>query len=178
MSNNKKVRGATRNHEYLAAQNVDDAAELIKELGNKRREILRIETAMNDEVANIKHRFENQALPFKNDVEQIISSIQSWAEVNREDLTDGNKTKTVKLPTGEINWRSRPPKVTLRGKPKIIQALKDLGLQRFIRTSEDIDKEALLKEKTAATQITGITISSVGEDFAIAPYELEIEDKQ
>jgi len=175
---NQKLRGTTRKHQYLAAQNEDDAAELIKELGNKRRDILRIEAAMNDFIAEAKHRFENEAAPIKDEVEQLIDSIQSWAEVNREDLTDGNKTKTVKLTTGEINWRSRPPKVSLRGKPRIIQSLKNLGLQRFIRTSEDIDKEALLKEKDAATQISGITISSVGEDFSIAPYELEIEDKQ
>ncbi|ODS24198.1 hypothetical protein AB835_04780 [Candidatus Endobugula sertula] len=174
----QKLRGTTRTHEYLAAQNEDDAADLIKELGNKRRKILRIETAMNDEIADVKHRFENEAAPIKDEVEQLIASIQSWAEVNREDLTDGNKTKTVKLATGEINWRSRPPKVSLRGKSKIIQALKNLGLQRFIRTSEDIDKEALLKEKDAAAQISGISISSVGEDFSISPYELEIEDKQ
>jgi len=174
----QKVRGATRQHQYLAAQNQDDAAELIKELGNKRREILRIETAMNDEIAKIKHHFEKYAAPIKAEVEELITSIQSWAEVNREDLTNGNKTKTVKLATGEINWRSRPPKVSLRGKDKILKALDELGLGRFIRTTKEIDKEALLKEKDVAKNVSGVSISSEGEDFSISPYEMEIEDKQ
>lgn len=174
----KKIKGALRTKNYLAAQNADDAADLIKELGEKRRDILRIEHAMNDEISELKKRYEEQAEPFKADVDEIIAAIQTWAEVNRSELTQGGKVKTVKLTTGEFNWRTRPPKVTLRGKPKIIDALKGLGLTRFIRVSEDIDKEALLKEKSVATGINGVSISSAGEDFAISPYELEIEDKK
>lgn len=173
-----KVKGALRQNGYQAAQNVDDAAELIKTLGEKRRGIMRIEHNMNDEVSGIKAAYEEQAAPLKGEVAEIIAAVQAWAETNREQLTFGGKIKTVKLATGEFNWSTRPPKVSLRGKPKIINALKGLGLTRFIRTTEDIDKEALLKEKAVATQIQGVTISSAGEDFAISPYELEIEDKQ
>ncbi len=173
-----RMKGALRQSNYQAAQNADDAAELIKTLGEKRRAILRIEHAMNDQIADIKHDFEEQALPLKGEVSEIIAAIQAWAETHRDDLTQSGKMKTVKLATGEFNWRTRPPKVSLRGKDKIIAALKGLGLTRFIRSNEDIDKEALLKEKNVATQIQGITISSAGEDFAISPYELEIEDKQ
>jgi len=174
----RKVKGTLRPTQYQAAQNLDDASDLIKTLGEKRREIIRIEAAMNDQVAHIKVDYEEQASPLLKEVGEIIDSIQAWAEVNREEITQGGKIKTVKLPAGEFNWRTRPPKVSLRGKAKIIQTLKDLGLQRFIRTTQDIDKDALLKEKEAAKQINGITISSAGEDFSISPYELEIENKQ
>ena len=175
---NTKVKGALRKKTYQAAQNPEDAAELIKLLGEKRREILRIEHSMNDEIAETKQRYEDRALPLKGEVAEIIAAVQAWAETNRAELTRDGKIKTVKLPTGEFNWRARPPRVSLRGKDKIIAALKGLGLSRFIRVSEDIDKEAILKEKEVARQIQGVTISSAGEDFAIAPYELEIEDKQ
>lgn len=173
-----KIKGALRQTHYQAAQNADDAAELIKTLGEKRREIVRIETEMNDEIANIKQRYEDQAMPQKGQVAEIIAAVQAWAETHRAELTHDGKIKTVKLATGEFNWRVRPPRVSLRGKGKIITALKGLGLTRFIRVSEDIDKEAILKEKAVASQIQGVTISSAGEDFAISPYELEIEDKQ
>lgn len=174
----KKLKGATRTKQYQAAQNEQDASDLIKILGEKRRQIMRVEAAMNDEIANIKLAFEEQASPLQAEVSEIIDSVQAWAEVNRDELTNDGKVKTVKLMSGEFNWRTRPPKVSLRGKPKIIEALKSLGLTRFIRTSEDIDKEALLKEKEAAGQIAGITISSAGEDFAISPYEMQIENQQ
>ena len=174
----QKVKGALRQTHYQAAQNQDDAADLIKQLGETRRQIMRIEHTMNDKVAEVKAAHEDQAAPLKAQVSEIIAAIQAWAETHREELTQGGKIKTVRLATGEFNWRTRPPKVSLRAKSKIIQALKDLGLQRFIRTTEDVDKEALLKERAAASSITGITIASGGEDFAIAPYELAIENKE
>ncbi len=174
----KKLKGTLRPKQYQAAQNAQDASDLIKVLGEKRREIMRIEAAMNDEIAEIKLAHEEQAAPLNREVAEIIDSVQAWAEVNRDELTNDGKVKTVKLMSGEFNWRSRPPKVSLRGKPKIIQALKDLGLQRFLRITEDVDKEALLKEREAAGQIQGITISSAGEDFNISPYELQIENQK
>ena len=173
-----KVKGAMRQPNYQAAQNADDASDQIKTLGEKRREILRIEHVMNDKIAAIKQSFEEKALPLKGEVSEIIAGVQSWAETHREELTKSGKVKTVKLPSGEFNWRTRPPKVSLRGKDKIITTLKGLGLLRFVRTTEDVDKDALLKEKDVACQINGITISSAGEDFAISPYELEIENKK
>ena len=174
----KKLKGALRTKKYQAAQNEQDASDLIKTLGEKRREIMRVEAAMNDHIAQTKLEFEEQASPLLAEVTEIIDAVQAWAEVNRDELTKDGKVKTVKLMSGEFNWRTRPPKVGLRGKPKIIQALKDLGLTRFIRTSEDIDKDALLKEKEAASAIAGVTISSAGEDFAISPYELQIENQK
>lgn len=174
----KKIKGALRTKQYQAAQNEQDASDLIKTLGMKRREVMRIESLMNDEISAIKLRFEEQASPLLGEVGEIIDSVQAWAEVNRDELTKDGKVKTVKLMSGEFNWRTRPPKVSLRGKPKIIQALKELGLNRFIRTTEDIDKDALLKEKDAANQLQGVTISSAGEDFAISPYELQIENQK
>ena len=173
-----KAKGSLRTQQYQAAQGADDAAYLIKELGEKRRDIMRIEADMNDEIATIKQKYETQAQPLKVEVAEIIDATQAWAEVNRDKLTNGGKTKTVKLATGEFNWRMRPPKVSLRGKPKIIETMKSLGLQRFLRTSEDIDKEALLKEQQAVTGITGINIGSAGEDFTITPYETQLEGKQ
>ena len=175
---NTRVKGALRQHNYQAAQHAEDAADFIKALGEKRRAILRIEHAMNDKVAELKQAFEERALPLKGEVSEIIAAVQAWAETNREELTQRGKIKTVKLTTGEFNWRTRPPKVGVRGKDKVIAALKGLGLTRFVRISEEIDREALLKEKNVATQIQGISISSAGEDFAISPYELEIEDKR
>ena len=178
MKKDTKAKGTLRTKQYQAAQNTDDATHLIKVLGEKRREILRIEADMNDEISTIKQRYETQAQPLKVEVAEIIDATQAWAEVNRDELTNNGKTKTVKLATGEFNWRMRPPKVSLRGKPKIIETMKALGLQRFLRTSEDIDKESLLKEQQAVTGITGIIIGSAGEDFSINPYETQIEGKK
>lgn len=178
MKRNQKIKGQLKSKHYQPASSEKDAEELIKTIGEKRREVLRMETNMNDEIAIIKQKYEIQATPLKDEVSELVWSVQTWAETNRWELTRGGKTKTVKLATGEVNWRNRPPRVSIRNKVRVIETLKKLGLTGFIRTIEDINKEAMLQDIDRAEAITGVSIDSVGEDFAIEPYELEIENKQ
>ena len=175
---NTKVKGTIRSPDYVAVTSREEAEQIIREIGEKRRDVLRIEADMNDAVVELKQGYEQQAQPFKTEVADLITAVQNWVEQERDSLTNGGKTKTVKLATGEVSWRNNPPKVGLRGKDKIMASLKNLGLQRFIRTSEDIDKEAMLKEPKIASEIAGVTIGSAGETLTIEPYEVEIEDKK
>ncbi|MBF0247143.1 MAG: host-nuclease inhibitor Gam family protein [Alphaproteobacteria bacterium] len=70
-----------------------------------------------------------------------------------------------------MSWRSRPPKVSIRGIQAVLDNLIDLGLTQFIRTSQDIDKAAMLKDPETASAVDGVTIGSGGEDFVIKPNE-------
>lgn len=178
MATKTKVKGATRQSTYAPITTQAQAEDALREVGEHRREVLRIETQMNDEIAAIKQKYETQAEPTKSLVSERVEALQAWAEANREELTNNGKRKTVPLATGEITWRTRPPKVTIRKKDDVLRALADLGLGRFIRTSQDVDKEAMLKEPTAVSALSGITIGSAGEDFAVEPYEMEIDNKQ
>ncbi|PLX97297.1 MAG: host-nuclease inhibitor protein Gam, partial [Desulfuromonas sp.] len=135
----------------------------------------RIEAAMNDEIATIKQRYEEQAKPLGDDIRQLSQGVQVWCEANREAITQGGKVKFATLTTGKVNWRTRPPKVTLRGKESILENLKRLGLARFVRTSEEINKEAMLNEPALAKTVPGVNITQ-GEDFVITPFETELEE--
>ena len=130
-----KVKGTTRSHDYKTAISREDAERLIRVIGDQRRVVLRIEADMNDRIAQIKEEYEQKATPEKKHIAELMTSVQNWAEQERNDLTNDGKTKTVKLATGEIVWCNRPPKVSLRSKDKILASLKILGLQRFVRTS-------------------------------------------
>jgi len=57
----------------------------------------------------------------------------------------------------------------------IIEACKKLGLARFLRVKEEINKDAMLAEQDLAQTITGVSISQ-GEDFVIVPFETELEE--
>ncbi|OCN21072.1 hypothetical protein AN665_0211575 [Serratia marcescens] len=46
-----------------------------------------------------------------------------------------------------------------------------LGLERFIRRKEEINKEAILNEPSAVSGVAGITVKTGIEDFAIVPFE-------
>lgn len=173
-----KIKGQIKSITYEVANSREDAEARIHAIGEKRRQLLRIEADMNDAIAKRKQQAEAQASPIKEEIGDLIESVQTWAEANRPELTNNGKSKTITLATGQINWRNRPAKVNVRNIKAVINSLKSLGLLQFIRTKEEINKEALLEDQEVAEQVTGVRIASAGEDFAILPYELDIEKKQ
>ena len=103
-------------------QSRDEAEQLLKEIGQLQREVTRVEASMNDELSNVKHRYEAQAAPMNDELTAKFKALHAWAEVHRDDLLTG-RSKTVKLATGELNWRVTPPKVSLRGQDTVVAAL-------------------------------------------------------
>ncbi len=161
----------------VAFQNREEVNEAIAQIGAAQRERDRIATAMNEELAAVRARYELEAAPHASVIEQFRQGIHIWAEANRIELTREGKTKTVKLASGEISWRTRPPKVRITGEGIVAEALKRLGLERFLRTKVEIDKNAILADPDAVAGVKGIALSQ-GEDFVIRPFETEIEEVQ
>lgn len=152
-----------------------DAA--IAEIGKAQRERERIENAMKEEMAAVKQRYEHEALPHAAVIKELGAGVQIWCEANRVELTRDGRTKTAKFAAGEVSWRMRPPRVTVRGEGIVLEALKRLGLDRFIRRKEEVDKNAILEEPEAIAGIKGLSVSQ-GEDFVIKPFETELEEVQ
>ncbi len=153
-------------------QNKAQAMEAITEVGNSQREITRLETEINDITAAAIDERKDRISELRSIIETLSHGVQSWCEVNRDVLCV--KGKTVNLTTGEVSWRVRPPKVSLRGMDKIIETLKtQRGMKRFIRIKEEVNKDAILADPKAVADIKGISISSGVEDFVIKPFEVE-----
>ena len=160
---------------FQIPQSRDETIEMIAAIGRKQRERERIQTEMNDRIAVIKQEFEERAKPMADDIRSLSAGVQIWCEANREALTNGGKVKSANLSSGEVKWRMRPPKVSLRGTDNILESLKKLGLIRFIRQKEEINKDALLAEPEVAASIQGVSIVQA-EDFVIVPFETELEE--
>lgn len=129
---------------------------------------------MNDQIALLKDAAEKLAAPLKEQVTARTEGLKVWAEANRDALTNGNKTKTADLGTGKISWRLRPPSVRISGMDRVIEVIKTLGFVAFLRTKEEVNKEALLADPDKARMIAGISIGSEGEDFIAEPFEADI----
>lgn len=157
-----------------AAQTKIEVIDGIKSLGDLQRQLTRIETEMNDQIATVTQYHSPDIERLKSEISGLQVGIQTWCEANRTELTQDGKTKTVNLTTGEVIWRNRPPSCTVRGVEAVIAALKKAKLDRFIRAKEEINKEAILNESAAVKAIPGITINRDLEDFAIVPFEQEI----
>ncbi|WP_214666387.1 host-nuclease inhibitor Gam family protein, partial [Escherichia coli] len=154
-------------------QNRDAVITDIKRIGDLQREASRLETEMNDAIAEITEKFAARIAPIKTDIETLSKGVQGWCEANRDELTNGGKVKTANLVTGDVSWRQRPPSVSIRGVDAVMETLERLGLQRFIRTKQEINKEAILLEPKAVAGVAGITVKSGIEDFSIIPFEQE-----
>ncbi|EOY8195471.1 host-nuclease inhibitor Gam family protein [Shigella flexneri] len=145
----------------------------MRRIGDLQREAARLETEMNDAIAEITEKDASQIAPLKTSIETLSKGVQGWCEANRDELTNGGKVKTANLVTGDVSWRQRPPSVSIRGVDAVMETLERLGLQRFIRTKQEINKEAILLEPKAVAGVAGITVKSGIEDFSIIPFEQE-----
>ena len=151
-----------------------EAEEFIAKIGELQRDVSRINDDMNDQLSVIKQSFEEQAQPLNTEIEELFSGVKAWAETNRDNLLKG-KLKTVKVASGEISWRITPPRVSVRGADKVIDALKTLGLDRFLRTKQEVNKDQILAEPDAVVGVVaGIGITQK-EEFIVKPFESEIE---
>lgn len=155
-------------------QSRDEAAADIRKIGDLQRQALRQELAMNDSIAEITEKFQPHIDAIKEQLKTLQEGVQGYCEAHRIELTDGGKVKTANLITGEVQWRQRPPSVSVRGAEAVIETLKRLGFARFIRSKEEINKDAVLNEPDEVRGVAGLTVVTGVEDFVITPFEQEV----
>ncbi len=160
--------------EFAIPQSRDDVATFIAGIGIAQRERDRIEADMNDALAKLRATYEAQAKPYADEITERTRGVQAWCEANRDTLTQSGKVKSHTFASGEVKWRMRPPSVVIRAADVVIDALKSLGLGRFVRTKEEVNREAILADPEAIAAVKGITISQK-EDFVVTPWDTRLE---
>lgn len=157
------------------AQTRDEAAAMIGEIGRAQRERARIQAAMGDEIAEIKARYEAEALVHNDVIRTRGAAVQAWCEANRALLTGNGKSKTAIFVTGEVRWRVTPPRVVVRAADIVLGLLRERGLTRFLRVKEEVNREAILADPEAVAGVPGIRIEQT-EEFVIVPTETTLEE--
>ncbi len=165
----KSARQTTRAANLPVPQSREEAQQSLSRYGLLQREIGRIQAGLDDKVTALKEAAEAKSSPLQAEAAEIVEGLRIWAEANRNTLTDGGRVKFADLGTGKISWRFRPAKVSIRGADVILDTLRSLGFGRFIRTKEEVDKEAMLREADIARSVPGVSIGSDGEDFIVEP---------
>jgi phage host-nuclease inhibitor protein Gam len=151
-----------------------ETQQAIRELGDAQRELTRIETRINDAIAAITAEHKEHIAALRERIDTLTDGIHLWCEANRATLcADGGKT--ANLVTGEVSWRQRPPSVSLRQQDKVIAALRALNLAQFLREKTEVNKEAVLADPAAVSGVPGITVVTGVEDFAVTPFEIEVQ---
>jgi phage host-nuclease inhibitor protein Gam len=153
-------------------QSKADAMRDIKAIGDLQRELGRIEADINDQIAEITKRAAPRIETLRERLAELQSGVQTWCEAHRVELC--GKGKTANLVTGEVSWRQRPPSVSISKADEVITRLRGLGLLRFIRSKEEVNKEAILAEPAEVAGIKGIKVVTGVEDFVITPFEVDV----
>lgn len=170
-----RKRSSKREALQNVPQNKEDLARAVARVGSLQRKINEAVNRAEEAIAQIKEALSAEIAGPTRELEDAALGIQAYAESNRNELTDGGKTKTVRLPTGSVLWRMTPPRTVLKKVEEVLARIEELGLTRFIRTKKEVDKEQLLKEPLVAEGIKGVTIVQ-NEEFVIKPDEVGVEE--
>ena len=125
-----------------------------------------------DQVAEITRHIDDALSETKQQLAGLEEGLKAFCEQNRAALTDNGRSKTAKFATGRVQWRARPPKVSIRGMKDVIARIRALGMTEFLRERIEINKDAMLEVPEKASAIEGVSIGSAGEDFVIEPLEV------
>ncbi len=153
-------------------QTREQCAAMIKRLGDAQRQFEASRAEMNTAIADITQRYQPVLAFEDSEIVALQKGIQTWCEANRVSLCPKD-IKSANLVTGEVAWRIRPPSVRVTGADSVIETLRRLGLVQFIRTKDEINKDAILNDPQAVTGVAGIAIVSGVEDFVIQPFQQE-----
>ena len=156
-------------------QTRDDVAADIRILGDLQREQQALVAQMNEQIAAITAASQPHIDELGQQIDALQSGVQTWCEAHRDELTQGGKVKTADFITGEVAWRTRPPSVRVRGQDVVLDTLRRMRLERFIRVKEEVNKEAILNEPEAVRGVAGLTVMSGIEDFSITPFEVQVQ---
>ena len=160
-------------------QTREEVIENIKRMGDLMRERERVQSNMNDAIAQLQERAAEEIAPLDAEVQELEASILMYCTTNRDVLTDCGKVKFADLITGKVLWRNNPPKVQIRGNDAVLALLEqDEKYERFVRTKREVNKEAVLNEPDffAGNPVPGLSIVQGKEFFVIEPYNQELPE--
>lgn len=170
-SSKQRVKSQAVSHPV--PQTKDDCDAAIARIGALQRQRTVLHAANDELLAQIDRRNKQELGPIEEEIQTLHKGVQLWCEANREAITRGGDVKYARFPAGEVKWRTRPPRVLLRGIDALIALFKMRGLGCLIRTKEEINKEAILADPKSVEGIGGVSIEQ-GEDFIVEPFETEM----
>lgn len=160
---------------FRVPQTRDEAVNMVAQIGHHQRERERLRLDLDGQITALREKYEGLMSPHVVELKALTSGVHTWAEAHRDELTQGGKVKTANLMTGELRWRITPPSVVLVRVSAALEELRLKGLGRFIRTKDEVNKEAILADPAAVSGCNFIGIKQ-SEDFVVVPFSTELEE--
>lgn len=157
----------------------DQVGKAILNVGRLQNEVAELEREMNERLARTKAEYEERARSSREMLVELSGQVREYCTENREALLaqcDGKRT--VDFGSGEVCWKAGKPSVWVKpglAIEKLIAALKEKRLGKFIRTKHELDKQAVLKAPDAIAGMKSMLRIESKEQFSIKPFATEIE---
>ena len=155
-------------------QSLDEASAYVAAIAEEQRTIDKLQAEFNQKVKELQEQAVAAVKPHSTQVEALVEGVYAFAQSRQAELIGDGKKKSVDVPAGTFGWRLTPPAVSITGVEDVLERLKKMKLQKFIRTKEEIDKEAMLKDQEQALKVEGVSIGQ-REEFFVKPTELKVE---
>lgn len=113
-------------------------------------------------IDNIKEEYSKMALPLQNRIKKLEADVKAYADAHRAELTGKSRT----LNFGTVGYRISSRLILPASKAaEAIAALKALGRKEFIKTTETLDRAALLRQPVELLNQIGAYIQQRDEFY-------------
>lgn len=161
----KPIRTRIKKPKAPVPQSLGDANLAIHSIGIEQRSIDAAVLECESAIATLKVELAKQIAPHLERRKLQFDGIFAFAHANRARLTV--ESKTVVLTAGKFLWRWTPPAVAVESDEEMIKKLKSLGLKKYVRKIEELDRERLLANR-AKVRVPGLSFTR-REEFVVVP---------
>jgi phage host-nuclease inhibitor protein Gam len=139
--------------------------ESIDQIGEAQRKLARINADVDAEIARLRANVAASVQELNGTISAETDRLLKWAVANEERWEEGSK---LQFAAGVLSLKRNPPSVTIKNEASALLDLLEIGGDQFVRTKQEIDRAAILKNPEAVAGVKGITVTQ-GETFSIKP---------
>lgn len=144
----------------------EEVEQLVRYITEQKALERKLKAELDSKLTEIRKRYEGQIGDLSDQVTPCVESLQAWAEANQAEFCG---KKSLALLSGTIGWRTTPPSVKpAKGFtwPAVLERIKELGRMEFVRTKEEVNKEALISARdTDDLKALHVRVEQVDEFF-------------
>ncbi|MBP8975083.1 MAG: host-nuclease inhibitor Gam family protein [Bacteroidetes bacterium] len=146
----------------VAIKSFDEIDGYLAELGAIEASLQHEEAKLNEQEQKARQEFKERTENLVSRKNDILVTLETFCIGNKNEF---EKTRVLEFVHGNIGFRTTPPKVTMLNRKyninTVLELLKKIKLTKYIRTKEELDKEAVLADY-AAKEINDPKLASVG----------------
>lgn len=145
-------------------------ADALQQMSALKAQMDQIKAKADAKIADLETKKQAEVLPLWEQYRTLEQAASDYALANESTLLEGQKGKALQLVGGTVKYSVGRPSVELDAPLDVLlPRLRQLGLSRFIRITESVDKVAIQREADAIEGVEGIRIEQPATVVTLVP---------